>query len=193
VDFPDRHGRWPLLAAPAAPVGTALAAAHRERLAEDDGWLYWLPLGALFWHQTEEWVKPGGFLPWFNREVMDSGEDEFPITRRDGLLINTGMGWALGLAAGLTRSPGIAACQLAMDLGNAGLHVGQAVRGRRYNPGLGTSLTMFLPLGIAGMRALWRDDARRGEVRAGAAAGAISSAALILTMRARVGKRLSPA
>ena len=26
------------------------------------------PLAALLWHQTEEWVWPGGFLPWMNCE-----------------------------------------------------------------------------------------------------------------------------
>jgi hypothetical protein len=44
---------------------------------------------------------------------------------------------------------------------------------------------MFLPLGVAGMRRLHRDGPRR-EVRLGAAAGLVASAALMVTMRRRV-------
>jgi hypothetical protein len=183
--WPDRHGRWPLAAAAAAPPVTVAMLARRDALEAGDAWVSWLPLAALLWHQTEEWVRPGGFLPWFNREVMGSGEDEFPITRRDGLLINAGLGWGLALAAGISGRPGLASCQLAMDLGNAGLHGSQLVLERRYNPGSATALAMFVPLGVAGMRRLLRRGPRR-EVLAGAAAGVAASAALMVTMRRRV-------
>jgi hypothetical protein len=182
--WPDRHGRWPLAAAAAAPPVTAVMLARREDFVAGGAWMSWLPLPALLWHQAEEWVRPGGFLPWFNREVMDSGEDEFPITRRDGLLINAGLGWGLALATGLSRSPALASCQLAMDLANAGLHGSQLVLRRRYNPGSVTALVMFVPLGIAGLRRLLRREPRR-EVLAGAAAGLVASAGLMVAMRRR--------
>ncbi|HEX5145641.1 MAG TPA: hypothetical protein VFV85_01355, partial [Conexibacter sp.] len=60
------HGHWPWLAAASAPPATALALARREWLAQELRWTLWLPLPALLWHQTEEWVWPGGFLPWMN-------------------------------------------------------------------------------------------------------------------------------
>ena len=56
----------------------------------------WLAGPALLYHQTEEWVWPGGFLPWFNRSVM-GGTDEFPITRRSQhKLAGTGLPAARG-------------------------------------------------------------------------------------------------
>ena len=58
----DTHGRWPLVAA-AALLPVTAAAVARPALR---------PLAALLWHQTEEWVCPGGFLPWINREVLGS-------------------------------------------------------------------------------------------------------------------------
>jgi uncharacterized protein with HXXEE motif len=161
--------------------------ARREVFVDDGAWVRWLPLAALLLHQSEEWVWPGGFLPWFNREVMGSGEDEYPITRRDGLVINTGLGWAVGLAAGLlgARRPGVASAQLTMDLGNAGLHLAEAARTRSYNPGSLTAAALFVPLGVAGLRRLSREGRGR-EVAVGAAVGAASAAALMAVMRLRM-------
>lgn len=66
----ETHGRWPLVGA-VALVPTSAAAVSQPALR---------PLAALLWHQTEEWVWPGSFLPWINREVLGSGEDEFRST-----------------------------------------------------------------------------------------------------------------
>jgi hypothetical protein len=81
----ETHGRWPLVAAGAVVPVTAIAIERRE----------WRPLAALLWHQTEEWVWPGSFLPWINREVIGSGDDEFPIDRRLGFIINVLFGWGV--------------------------------------------------------------------------------------------------
>jgi hypothetical protein len=191
VELPDRHGRWPLAAAALAGPASALAWRERHGALAGEGWIHWAPLPALLWHQTEEWVLPGGFLPWFNREVAGSGADEFPITRRDGLLINVGMGWGLGLAAGLagSRRPALSAAQLTMDAANAALHVSQAGLRRRYNPGSATGAGLFLPLAVTGIRRLWREPGRRREVAAGAAAGIAASVGLMATMRRRVSRR----
>lgn len=119
---------------------------------------------------------------------MGSGADEFPITRRDGLLINAGLGWgvaAAALAAGPER-PFPAAAQLAMHLGNGALHLGQAARTRSYNPGSLTAATLFVPLGVSGLRLLLADRDRRPEALAGVASGAASAVALMLAMRRRV-------
>ncbi|MFN8150711.1 MAG: HXXEE domain-containing protein [Solirubrobacterales bacterium] len=189
--LPDRHGHWPLVSAATAGPASALVLARRETFLADGAWVRWLPLPALLLHQTEEWVWPGGFLPWFNREVMGSGEDEYPITRRDGLIINVGMGWVVALAAGAggESRPGIASAQLAMLLGNSGLHLAEVARTRTYNPGSLTAAALFLPLGIAGMRQLRRQERREGrgrEVAVGAALGAASAAALMAVMRRRM-------
>jgi hypothetical protein len=88
----NTHGRWPLVGAAGLVPATA-AAVTRAGLR---------PLAALLWHQTEEWVWPGSFLPWINREVLGSDEDELPIDRRIGLIINVVFGWGLSIAS-LTR------------------------------------------------------------------------------------------
>jgi hypothetical protein len=195
-DLTDRtHGRWPWLAASAAVPATAALVARRERLAGEDGaagWLLWATLPAFFWHQTEEWVWPGGFLPWFNREVVGSGEDEFPITRASGLAINVGMGWGLAVASGALgmRAPALGATVLASDLANAAMHLGLAARRRRYNPGTLTSALIFVPLGVAGLAAIARHP-RGGAAptAAGIAGGALMAVATMARMRRRLARR----
>jgi hypothetical protein len=122
---------------------------------------------------------------------MGSGEDEFPITRRDGLIINVGLGWGTALAAGAAgeRAPAVAAAQLAMDVGNAGLHITEAVRQRRYNPGVATASLLFLPIGAAGLARLLADPGTRSQARAGAAAGFAAAGAMMAVMRRRMRRR----
>ncbi len=183
------HGRWPWLAAAAAPPATALALARREWLAQELRWTLWLPLPVLFWHQTEEWVWPGGFLSWMNREVIGAGADEFPIDRRAGLVINSGVGWALSgvaIAAG-ARRPATAATALSLLVGNAAMHLGIAARTRRRNPGAVTSALLLAPLGVAGLRALAHDEcAPSRQVAVGALAGVAGSVGMMAAMRFRL-------
>jgi hypothetical protein len=104
------------------------------------------PLAALLWHQTEEWVWPGSFLPWINRSVLGSGQDEFPIDRRLGFIINVVLGWGGSLAA---TKPSLAAAPVTAlyvsHFGNAALHVSWAVRHRRYDPGVVTAVAALAP------------------------------------------------
>lgn len=166
----DTHGKWPLIGAAAlAPVAAASVSNPELR-----------PLAALLAHQTEEWVWPGGFLPWINQEVLGGDQPEFPLDRLDGLIINVGFGWLL--SAAVLAGPAAAAPQAMLytsHLGNAGLHVGWAVKHRRYNPGLATALFALLPVSIGGLRKLIRNpDARPAHVGAGVLAGAIFAAGM---------------
>jgi Protein of unknown function with HXXEE motif len=173
----ETHGRWPLVAAGAVAPVTA-AAVRRAELR---------PLAALLMHQTEEWVWPGGFLPWMNREVLNSGEDAFPLDPRLGLVINVGLGWGTSLAtmAG-PRATAPAAFLYVSHLGNVALHVQWAVRHRRYDPGLLTALSTLTPTAVIGLRALLADpDVSRVAVAAGAAAGAASSVLLPRLLKRR--------
>src|SRR5215218_5623436 len=142
----ETHGRWPLLAAGAALPATGAALRRARWLREDARWASWLPGLALLWHQTEEWVWPGGFLPWINRSVLGGGADEHPITRRTGFVINVVLGWSLAVLAPLARGryPLLTTTNTGVLLGNIALHVGCAVRQRRYNPGLLTATTLFV-------------------------------------------------
>lgn len=174
----ETHGRWPLVGAAAlAPVS---AAAYRRRRLR--------PLAALLWHQTEEWVWPGAFLPWINREVIGSDEDEFPLDRRLALLINVVFGWGLSAAAAAGPSAAAPAAALYVShLGNAGLHLSWAARHRRYDPGSVTALVGLAPVAVSGLRDLAKDpDADRGSLRAGIAAGVALSIGLMPLMKRRL-------
>ena len=131
----ETHGRWPV--AGAVALGPVTAAAVRKPALR--------PLAALLWHQTEEWFWPGGFLPWINREVFGSQEDEFPIDRRTGFVVNVVFGWGFSAAAGAGAPAASAAALLYTDhLGNAALHLSWAIRHRRYDPGTVTSVLTLL-------------------------------------------------
>ncbi|MBN8866802.1 MAG: HXXEE domain-containing protein [Solirubrobacterales bacterium] len=146
------------------------------------------PLAALLAHQTEEWVWPGGFLPWINRDVLGSDTDEFPIDRRAGFIINVGFGWGLSLST--LAGPGAAAPQAmlyASHIGNAGLHIGWAVRNRRFDPGLATGALALLPVGICGLRKLARDpEVSRRRLGAGVVAGVAFAAGMAPFFKARL-------
>ncbi len=178
----DTHGRWPLVAG-AALVPAAALSVNRQELR---------PLAALLAHQTEEWVWPGGFLPWINRTVIGSENPEFPIDRRAGFLINVGFGWGLCLSA--LAGPAAAAPQVALyvsHLGNAGLHVGWSIRNRKYDPGLATSILTLLPVGVSGLREIAKDPeiSRRKKV-AGAACGLAIAAGMFPLMKMRLKRNL---
>jgi uncharacterized protein with HXXEE motif len=175
------HGRWPWLAvAGLAPATLAVA--------RTDEPLRWAPLPAYFWHQTEEWVWPGGFLPWVNREVLGSDEDEYPITRPLGCAINTGGGWGLAALAGLggPRAPALGAAVHAMLVANAAFHVRESARAGGYRPGLVTAVLVLAPIGAAGLAAIARRSGA-GPVALGAAVGLGASALQIAAIRRRVG------
>ncbi|HTZ87386.1 MAG TPA: HXXEE domain-containing protein [Solirubrobacteraceae bacterium] len=174
----ETHGRWPLLAAAGALPVSALAI-RRPALR---------PWAALLLHQTEEWVWPGGFLPWINREVLGSREDEFPLDRRLGFAINVVLGWGSSLAAAAgPRGAAPAALLYSSNLGNVALHVSWAARNRRYDPGVVTAVATLAPTGVAGLRSLSSDErVPRSAVWSGIAAGCAASVLLPQLLRRRV-------
>jgi Protein of unknown function with HXXEE motif len=148
----------------------------------------WASLPLLLWHQTEEWVLPSGFLPWFNRSVWASGHDEFPVTPAMAFRINVIAGWGVSAIAAITvtRAPFLASSVLSSHAANGGLHLARAIQERRYNPGLATAMVMA-PLGLYGTVSLVTDPAaRRRGALLGAGVGLAASAVLPLSMRRRV-------
>jgi uncharacterized protein with HXXEE motif len=174
----ETHGRWPLVAAGALLPVTAKAMTDPALR----------PLAALLAHQTEEWVWPGGFLPWINQEVMGSGDDEFPLDRRLGFAINVVFGWGASVGAG--RGHAAAAGLLyATHLANVGLHVGWAVRHRRYDPGTVTALATLTPMALAGLRDHARRDEDRRALAAGVAVGVLAGLGLMPALKRRGARR----
>ncbi len=69
VRCPSTHGRWPFVAA-ALVVPTWGAALARRGALRRDAWVAMLGLPILVAHQTEERVRPGGFLPFCNERLL---------------------------------------------------------------------------------------------------------------------------
>jgi len=149
------------------------------------------PLAVLLAHQTEEWVWPGGFLPWINRTVLGSDDPEFPIDRRAGFLINVGFGWGLSLTA--LGGTGVAVPLTALyvsHIGNAGLHIGWAIRNRAYDPGVVTGALALLPVGVLGLKKLVKDqEVSRAQLGAGVATGVAIAAGIAPAFRLRLKRR----
>lgn len=148
-----------------------------------------LALPILVTHQTEEWVRPGGFLPFCNERLLGSDRPAWPLTERDGFHVNVTLGWGSAVAAAVLweRSAAPAALVLWIEAGNALMHTSMALRKRRYNPGLVTAALMMGTHAAAGAVALRRSDrlSRRGT-RLAAAAGVAFSAGLPLAMKLRM-------
>jgi hypothetical protein len=185
----DTHGRWPLASAALAGPAWAASLAGREALRRDDSWVAMLALPILLAHQTEEWVRPGGFLPFCNERLLGSDRPAWPLTERDGLHVNVTLGWGTAIAAAALwrRSAMPAAVVLWMEAGNTALHTGMAVRERRYNPGVVTGVALMGVHAAASARAL-RRSARlgRGEALAAFTVGLLIDAGLPATMKWRM-------
>lgn len=185
----DTHGRWPLAAAALAGPAWGAAALGRKRLRSGDAWVAALALPILLTHQSEEWVRPGGFLPFCNEQVLGSGRPTWPLGERLGFHVNVNLGWGSAVAAATLwkRSPAPAAFVLWIEAGNAAMHAGMAARERRYNPGLLSATALMGAHAAAGAAALRRSGrlSRRGA-RLAAAAGVAFSAGLPLAMKLRM-------
>jgi hypothetical protein len=148
-----------------------------------------LGLPILVAHQTEEWVRPGGFLPFCNERLLGSDQPTWPLTERDGFHVNVTLGWGTAIAAAALwrRSAMPAAVVLWMEVGNTALHAGMAARERRYNPGLMTGVALMAVHAAASARALHRSQRlSRGEAVTAFALGLAIDAGLPVTMKRRM-------
>ncbi len=185
----ETHGRWPWAAAALVGPTWAAAFANAERLRKDDAWVAALGLPVLVAHQTEEWVRPGGFLPFCNERLLGSREPTWPLSERVGFHVNVTLGWgnAIVAAASWKRAAAPTAFVLWVEAGNALMHAAMALRERRYNPGLATATLLMATHAAGGGAALNRSArlSRRGA-RLAAAAGIAFSAGLPLAMKLRM-------
>ncbi len=185
----DTHGRWPLVAAALVAPAWGLVLARRRQVARDGRWVAALAFPLLVAHQTEEWVRPGGFLEFCNERLLGSDRPTWPLTERDGFHVNVTLGWATALAglAVWRRTPAMAALVLGIEAGNVAMHTGMALRERTYNPGLASAAAGFLPHVALGARWLRRSGRMTAASTAAAAAGSLAlSAGLPALMRRRM-------
>jgi hypothetical protein len=109
-------------------------------------------------HQIEEHLWPGGFRQFTNAHVFKSGSDRWPLDIGGVALVNIGYVWLpLALAAvwpGPLRWLGLG--WVGLTLINGISHIATSIRFRIYNPGLVTSIVLFLPFTIW---MLWHEHA----------------------------------
>ncbi len=101
-------------------------------------------------HQIEEHLWPGGFRQFTNAHVFESGRDDWPVDAGGVALVNIGYVWLPVAAAALFPQPlrWLGLAWIALTLINAVIHVVTSIRFRCYNPGLVTSIVLFLPFTI---------------------------------------------
>jgi hypothetical protein len=170
-------------------VGPAWAIVGRRTVREDGRWVAGLALPILLSHQTEEWVRPGGFLAFCNEELLGSDQPDWPLSERDGFHVNVSLGWSTAILGALLwhRTPALAAGVLLMEVANVGMHVGMAVRRRRYNPGVGTAVMLMAPHAVIGAREVVRSGrlSRRGGLLAAGTGVAFAGVPVVMKLRMR--------
>ena len=115
--------------------------------------ILWISLLTLFAHQFEEWRWPGWFPGMLNVVLFRSDDPwRFPLNVRSGFVVNVVVGWGSYLLAALfgERALWLAMATILVSLGNCVLHlIVIPIRGRiPYNPGMATSLVLFLPVSV---------------------------------------------
>jgi hypothetical protein len=121
-------------------------------------------------HQIEEHLWPGGFRQFTNAHVFKSGSDDWPVDTGGVALVNIGYVWLPVAAAALfphtLRWIGLG--WIGLTLVNAITHIVTSIRFRQYNPGLVTSIVLFLPFTVlALMHEFARGRLSGGEIGLG--------------------------
>lgn len=115
-------------------------------------YLIWLQ-GIIYWvHEFEEYILPGGFLAFFNRHMMRSNQDEYPLTKIGSFWINIPLVYiAMPFSALLAHFFGLewGLWTAYFSFLNAFAHVIMfLIFGRKYNLGLIISIFLNIPFAI---------------------------------------------
>lgn len=114
--------------------------------------LVWMQVPLYWAHEFEEYVCPGGFLKFFNRNPLGSKQDAYPLTKTGSFWINIPLVYVLlPLAAIASHFWGVewGLWTAYFSALNAMAHVVMFfIFGRRYNPGLVMSTFVNVPFGI---------------------------------------------
>lgn len=102
-------------------------------------------------HETEEYIFPGGFGPFFNMDVMKLKTADKPIDENFIFIINIVLVWIMlptfGLLATRNYEFGLWIPYFTFFAGVA--HIALALRARKkYNPGMIVSLVLNIPVGL---------------------------------------------
>lgn len=128
-------------------------------------------------HQIEEHLWPGGFRQYANANVFKSGRDDWPVDIGGVALVNIGYVWlplaAAALFPGALRWLGLA--WIGLTFVNALSHIATSIRFRDYNPGLVTSIVLFLPFTVWALA----HEVAHGALSGGAVAALVVAGALL--------------
>ncbi len=125
-----------------------IALFRSEPLSERALWFGLLVIYML--HQIEEHLWPGGFRQFTNAHVFKSGNDNWPVDTGGVALINIGYVWLpVGAAAVYPEAlRWVGLGWVGLTLINGLTHIVSTIRLRIYNPGLITSIVLFLPFTV---------------------------------------------
>ena len=112
--------------------------------------LIWLQTIVYLFHQSEEYLIPGGFVAFFNKKLLNSKQAEFPLTKVDSFWINIpiiylAFPFSAMMASLYDLSFGIWTAYFSII--NAISHVGIFFK-LGYNPGFIISLLFNIPIGL---------------------------------------------
>jgi len=112
--------------------------------------LIWLQTVVYLFHQFEEYILPGGFVAFFNTNLLGSKQTEFPLDKKASFWINIpiifiGFPISAILAGYIDISIGV--WTVYFSIINAISHVIMFFR-FRYNPGFFVSLLLNIPVGL---------------------------------------------
>lgn len=108
---------------------------------------------SLLLHQVEEYRFPGYFPGMLNRALYKSSNpDRFPLNAKSAFIINVCLGWSVYFLAAFFAEKvlWIAIASFMISIGNIVAHtILFNIKGKTfYNPGMLTSLLLFLPISI---------------------------------------------
>ncbi len=113
--------------------------------------LIWMQTPIYWAHEFEEYICPGGFLQFFNRNPLGSVKEDYPMTR-GAFWINIPLVYILLPLSGIVAhffGIGWGLWTAYFSALNALAHVGMFfIFGCKYNPGLVASVLLNIPFGI---------------------------------------------
>jgi Protein of unknown function with HXXEE motif len=141
---------WQNFLPPLAAVGAVAWIVLFRGEETSDRALFAALLVIYFLHQIEEHLWPGGFRQFTDAHMFHSGDDNWPVNIDGVALVNTAYVWLpVALAAIFPQSlRWFGLGWIGLTLINGVIHIATTLRLRVYNPGLVTSIVLFLPFTI---------------------------------------------
>jgi uncharacterized protein with HXXEE motif len=138
---------WQNFLPPLAAVGAVLWIVLFRGEETSDRALFAALLVIYFLHQVEEHLWPGGFRQFTDAHMFHSGDDNWPVNIDGVALVNTAYVWLpVALAAIFPQTlRWVGLGWIGLTLINGLIHIVTTLRLRLYNPGLVTSIVLFLP------------------------------------------------